>query len=866
MKQGVECLFQAVRGYRKVLVGGDFNAHHSAWDPQHSDNKGAALFDLINEEDLVLLNKGQATFVPVQLNKIPSAIDLVIVSPGLFHEASMNVLDFGVGSRHLALETIIQLGSKREIWDKLRKLAGKKKEKTNILIHEDLAMAEDFLNKYFPLEANISPNPYYLPNYDVLSSSFWCSFLAKKSKPTTPGPDGISYSSLKLLSSEVRDSIVRDLNNVWRTNNIPENMKTIKIVAIPKPGKNPETVEGTRPLSMLNCGMKILNAAVLNKLQLHLENRHILPSLSFGFRKGMSTVGCLEYVTNKVFCIKREKKHAAIIFIDLSNAFNTVKLDTLENVMLSLGLPPEFSSWVHVFLAERKIQLQVGNKIYTRYISQGLPQGDILSPTLFNIYTTKLHEIQIEGVVLVQYADDFAVTVEGRNIQEVNERANRFMERFAEVTAELNLAVNAQKTKAILFANATEELDISVHDEQIEQVNVHKYLGLWIDKSLRFGAHIREITKKAADRLNMLKVISGTRHGSHPTSLNMAYNAFFRSFIEYGSSIYSSACKTNLKKIDTINNACLRKITGCTKTTPTNTLHSIAAQPPLQFRRLKVIGKQLAKHHYWKTPVWEQTDNGKFDEQKRYTYLEQLAAQHGRVLKDMSTSTKATPLNEMVHIETMLSEELWTKKQTDIKVLRQLSLSLIHGKYQGRQIIYTDASSTDKVCGIGIYNEAGNVKLSLKLENFVCIMSAELEAIYVALQYIDQSGITRSVIMTDSMSGCKYLQEQLEQEVRDSVINKILEMAARTNTSIQWIPGHVGVRGNEMADHLAKSALESTHICRNKMLLHDVVLYFRQLCEENAQQWYLDYTSELGKGRKYFQAIIRPRFFTLLAT
>lgn len=70
-------------------------------------------------------------------------------------------------------------------------------------------------------------------------------------------------------------------------------LKTIKIVAIPKPGKNPETVEGVRPISLMNCELKLLNSAILKRLEEFLEEKGTLLALSFGFRKRMSTITCL---------------------------------------------------------------------------------------------------------------------------------------------------------------------------------------------------------------------------------------------------------------------------------------------------------------------------------------------------------------------------------------------------------------------------------------------------------------------------------------------------------------------------------------------------------------------------------------------
>lgn len=73
-------------------------------------------------------------------------------------------------------------------------------------------------------------------------------------------------------------------------------------------------------------------------------------------------------------------------------------------------------------------------------------------------------------------------------------------------------------------------------------------------------------------------------------------------------------------------------------------------------------------------------------------------------------------------------------KKENYQVLKQLTLSLIHGRYSGERIIYTDASKNWESCGIGVYDSSSNFRLSLKLEHRVCIMSAELEAIWVALR------------------------------------------------------------------------------------------------------------------------------------
>ncbi|XP_055614571.1 uncharacterized protein LOC129760915 [Uranotaenia lowii] len=351
----------------------------------------------------------------------------------------------------------------------------------------------------------------------------------------------------------------------------------------------------------------------------------------------------------------------------------------------------------------------------------------------------------------------------------------------------------------------------------------------------------------------MIKVISGIKYGSLPETLGLVYNALFRGFIEYVSGIYGSASATNLSRLDKINNACLRKVTGCTKTTPLNTLHALAAQVPLRFRRLKVIGRQVAKHCYGKTPIWQQLSQPSINEENRLSLIEKIYQNNKHILIDMSSLIKSNLRFEDTQICTTLNNDLWPKKRTDVKVLKQLTLFLIHGTYKDRQVIYTDASSDGEVCGIGVYHETRNIKISRRLKHFVCIMSAELEAILVALKYISTNSLSGAVIMTDSKSGCELLRSSITKRERDQIVQQILHMATTTGTIIQWIPGHTGVNGNEMADQLAKAGLSNQHTCNNKIMIHDAMNYFGSLSEEVAQQWYLNYTSELGKGRKFFQ-------------
>lgn len=973
-------MIKRVEGFKKVLIGGDMNSHHRLWDQFHSDARGAVLFDVINEEDLILMNTGEPTFVPAELNKKPSTIDLVMVSPGLYQDTSLEILQYGIGSRHLVLHIVIsnvspttqkffvnrkkvkeelekldgaqvdglatlQQVTKRimkkakqknrfepkywwsaeveeawknknearakfnrsgtledlmemkrleglfkrsrneamrekfreyveeiepstsstELWMKINNLTGKRRKRNQVtIVHEDEEAANKFLDANFPFGDHYDGRICAAVNYDILNVELWNSILSKKRKSTAPGPDGISYELLKSLKPEIRDNIIQDLNRMWKAGHVDTDMKKIKVIAIPKPGKNPEEIGNLRPISMLNCSLKIVNAAVLGQLNRFVHENAILPVTSFGFRKHSSTTTCLNYVINTINATKREGKIAGAVFIDLSSAYNTVRTDTLETILCQYGSPVELTSWICNFLRERTVQIQVGDKLVERSICDGLPQGDVLSPLLFNIYTAQLHDIQIDGVVLVQFADDFMAVVAGNSREQVQFRTQRFLDVFKVKSEKLNLKINENKTKVMLFQRNQKTLDLKIGDMALETVNTHKYLGLIVDRSLTFGAHIREVKRSANDRVNMLKVISATKSGGHPQTLSLLYNAIVRSYMDYGASVYANSSKSNLEKLTVTNNACLRKITGCSKTTPINTLCAIASQPPLEYRRKLTTAKEIVRHAQYQSPIWTQlqvlNQNNIVDAEK-LTFQEAIFQKYKHIFNNIACSVHVPNNSPLVRVETELDDRPWHKKITATKTLKQLALGRIHGQYKNCRKIYTDASKDNDHCGVGIYDESNNFKLSLRLENTVCTMSAELEAILIALKYLERNQIEGAVILTDSKSGCEVIRSQLLEVERDEPIQIIIEKATSQHTCIQWIPGHVGLAGNEIADNLAKAGLHSDEIVSNRILPHDAVNLIKNDITDEVQQWYVNYTQEQGKGRKFFkiQTGINPK-------
>ena len=112
-----------------------------------------------------------------------------------------------------------------------------------------------------------------------------------------------------------------------------------------------------------------------------------------------------------------------------------------------------------------------------------------------------------------------------------------------------------------------------------------KFLGMIFDSKLTWTSHIKYLRQKALKALNILKVISHYSWGSDRKTLLKVYDSLVRSKLDYGSLIYSSACKTSLKMLDPVHNLGIRLSTGTFKSSPVLSLYADSGELPLYLRR-----------------------------------------------------------------------------------------------------------------------------------------------------------------------------------------------------------------------------------------------------------------------------------------
>ncbi|XP_073999915.1 ribonuclease H1-like [Rhodnius prolixus] len=152
---------------------------------------------------------------------------------------------------------------------------------------------------------------------------------------------------------------------------------------------------------------------------------------------------------------------------------------------------------------------------------------------------------------------------------------------------------------------------------------------------------------------------------------------------------------------------------------------------------------------------------------------------------------------------------IFKKDDTPPVVYRQRLLELMSVYYDSRSV-FTDGSKTDNGVGSAVYTDG--VTLSWILPHYASVYTAETYALCQALKLIKDNHYNKSLVLTDSLSAIMALRDQFSTDPMVINIFKILfELRARgQGVTFVWVPGHIGVSGNERADQAAKQAASTT--------------------------------------------------------
>lgn len=775
-----------------------------------------------------------------------------------------------------------------EVWRKLNSYKNRTKHSYNIISSQSKWVPE-FHQKLAPDSCNMQPifrNPLNSQiNGDDLLEPFSTREFDKALKTksnSAPGLDNIHYSMLSNLPDEAKSTLVNIYNSIWCAwGEIPDRWYDYLILPIKKPGKPDDVSSSYRPIALSSCVLKTFERLIKNRLEFWLEKQKKISSSQFGFRRGKSIRENVAHLVTDIYLSFSRNKSVSAAFLDIQGAYDNVKLDILADKMSILGLPVTFIQNILRLYTNRKLYIKTSDSVLgPRTTSVGLPQGSILSPILYLVYTADIENAVTPGTKILQYADDVVLYTESTQIDQANQVLSASVANINEWYIRNGLTISEDKSMVCTFTRKrfNPPNTVNMGPFNIPYRTTIRYLGISLDSKLNWKSHINNVLKKSENALNILRAFCNHKWGSDPNTIILFYKALIRSVLDFGCIFYGDASKTDLKRIDQISNKCIRTAVGFLVSTPTDVIQAEICEPPLHLRRQYLADKFVIKlqsrnkeliskiHQLFianlTSPYWKKKKSPVIVESYQYS-LEFIDMIHQTSLALPQYEKEYSSL--LTQVPTCMLQDF---KDLSPDLSNQTFLYEANNRWNSYEYVFTDGSKfTDRVgCAFFHYNES--VSNSFQLPPQTSIFTAELTAIKHAMLYCMQHRKSKFVIFTDSKSSVEALKNNnicpksnyLILDIIDTY-NSIIKL--NKTVIVVWMRGHAQVTGNTTADHLARKACEDgtvlqgfkvphtdlTHVI--KLKIHD--LWQTQFSNSPKGMWYKGIISKLLKKPWFFR-------------
>ena len=237
-------------------------------------------------------------------------------------------------------------------------------------------------------------------------------------------------------------------NHCLTTHKLPKIWKKAHVIALLKPGKDPSIPKSYRPISLLSHTYKLFERLLLNRIG-PVVDKLLIPEQA-GFCPGKSTTSQVLNLTQHIEDGFEVGMVTGIVFVDLSAAYDTVNHRCLLHKILELTKDICLMELIESMLENRLFFVELGGK-KSRWqrLKNGLPQGSVLAPLLFNIYTND--QPRSEGTSRFIYADDLSVAAQDSDFSTIEERLSDALNELTPYYKENHLRANPSKTQVCAF-------------------------------------------------------------------------------------------------------------------------------------------------------------------------------------------------------------------------------------------------------------------------------------------------------------------------------------------------------------------------------------------------------------------------------
>ena len=447
------------------------------------------------------------------------------------------------------------------------------------------------------------------------------------------GMDMLDTSIIKLVKEDITPAVCHIVNLSIQTNKFPTKWKIAKIIPLYKGKGCKLDPKNYRPVAILPILSKVLERAMFVQVLSHMDKNNYFNPSHHAYRSFHSTTTAMLQMYDTWLEAVEDGDLAAVCMVDMSAAFDVVDNDILLEKLKLYGFEKNAIQWTWSYLTYRSQGVYIeGTMSNLLGLEAGVPQGSIVGPLYYTIFTNELpqvvheHDCPVQGdpaanIFTIQchscggvccYADDSTYTVRGKNPDQLSDTLTKKYKVMADFLTDNKLKVNDDKTHLLVmttrqkrrFVN-TNSVKIQTPTAIISPSKVERLLGVQVHQDMRWVEHILEnensLVKSLNQRLGAIKKLANMI--SFKTRKSVATGIFMSKLI-YLMPLWAGCEDYLIKSLQVIQNKAARSIARVSYISPTKTVLKtcgwMSVRQLLAYHSLMLLHKTLVN----KSPVY----------------------------------------------------------------------------------------------------------------------------------------------------------------------------------------------------------------------------------------------------------------------
>ena len=376
-----------------------------------------------------------------------------------------------------------------------------------------------------------------------------------------------------LLSSLVKDNldvlttmITHIINASLLSGNVPTDFKRAVVTPLlKKTNLDVNELKNYRPVSNLSFISKILEKVVLKQCQSHLVNNNLIEINQSAYRKNHSTETAVLSVMEELLSSMDKRLVSLVALLDLSAAFDTIDHNILlSRLQHSFGFSGTVLKWFSSYLSDRTQCVSIDNVMSSPSpLKYGVPQGSVLGPVLFSLYTQPLSDIiDSHKCSYHKYADDTELS---KSVQPnlFSSAQSSIQSCIADILIWMNsnkLKLNPEKTELMIsgskqYLSKVLSDSLYINGTSMPFLPQVKYLGVTLDSSLTMQRYISDVCRSTFLALRRIATI---RPFLSFQSTSILLHATVTSRLDYCNSALSGIPTDQLARLQRVQNSAAR--------------------------------------------------------------------------------------------------------------------------------------------------------------------------------------------------------------------------------------------------------------------------------------------------------------------